>query len=98
MLERGKPVTAHRSGATSEDEGLLRSEKLQYLVRVPVLGEKAPIGVLVLGSAGSRKLTAEVLVFLETCGRQLGIAIENFRSLKQATRSQRQVRNTHDAA
>ena len=97
MLERGKPVTAHRSGATSEDEGLLRSEKLQYLVMVPVLGKKSPIGVLVLGSAGSRKLTAEELVFLETCGRQLGIAIENFRLLEQALRSQRQWRNTFDS-
>ncbi len=97
MLERGKPVTAHRSGATSEDEGLLRSEKLQYLVMVPVLGKKSPIGVLVLGSAGSRKLTAEELAFLETCGRQLGIAIENFRLLEQALRSQRQWRNTFDS-
>src|SRR5260370_258040 len=78
MLERGKPVTAHRPGATPEDEGLLRSEKLHYLVMVPVLRKKSPIGVLVRGSGGSRKLTAEELVFLATCGRQLGIAIENF--------------------
>ena len=35
--------------------------------------------------------------FLETCGRQLGIAIENFRLLEQALRSQRQWRNTFDS-
>jgi two-component system NtrC family sensor kinase len=35
--------------------------------------------------------------FLETCGRQLGIAIENFRLLEQVLRSQRQWRNTFDS-
>ena len=96
-LERGKPVTTHRGGAGSEDAGLLKSEKLQYVVMVPVLGKKSPIGLLVLGNAGNRKLTAEELEFLETCGRQLGIAIENFRLLEQALRSQRQWRNTFDS-
>ncbi len=101
-LERGKPVMASRigsnpAGATSEDAGLLKSEKIQYVVMVPVLGKKSPIGLLVLGSARARKLTAEELEFLETCGRQLGIAIENFRLLEQALRSQRQWRNTFDS-
>ena len=55
-LERGKPVMASRigsnpAGATSEDAGLLKSEKIQYAVMVPVLGKKSPIGLLVLGSA-----------------------------------------------
>jgi PAS domain S-box-containing protein len=97
MLERGKPVMANRAGASPEDAGLLKSEKLQYVVMVPVLGKKSAIGLLVLGSAGERKLTAEELEFLETCGRQLGIAIENFRLLEQALRSQRQWRNTFDS-
>jgi PAS domain S-box-containing protein len=97
MLERSRPVTAHRAGAPPEDAGLLKAEKLRYVVMVPVLGKKAPIGLLVLGSAGVRKLTVEELEFLETCGRQLGIAIENFRLLEQALRSQRQWRNTFDS-
>ena len=96
MLERGKPVKAHRS-ASPEDAGLLKAEKLQYVVMVPVLGKKSAIGLLFLGSAGTRKLTGEELEFLETCGRQLGIAIENFRLLEQALRSQRQWRNTFDS-
>jgi two-component system NtrC family sensor kinase len=96
-LERGKPVTAHRSEASPEDAGLLKAEKLRSVVMVPVLGKKAPIGLLVLGNAGTRKLTLEELEFLETCGRQLGIAIENFRLLEQALRSQRQWRNTFDS-
>jgi PAS domain S-box-containing protein len=97
MLERGKPVKAHRGEAGPEDAGLLKAEKLHTVLMVPVLGKKSAIGLLVLGSAGTRKLTAEELEFLETCGRQLGIAIENFRLLEQALRSQRQWRNTFDS-
>jgi PAS domain S-box-containing protein len=96
-LAAGKPVMVHRDGAGSEDSGLLKSEKIQYVVMVPVLGKKSPIGLLILGSGGARNLTVEELEFLETCGRQLGIAIENFRLLEQALRSQRQWRNTFDS-
>src|ERR1700692_4529379 len=64
---------------------------------VPVLGKKSAIGLLVLGRTRARQLTVEELEFLETCGRQLGIAIENFRLLEQALRSQRQWRNTFDS-
>jgi two-component system NtrC family sensor kinase len=97
MLKRGKPVKAHGSGASPEDAGLLKSEKLSSVVMVPVLGKKTPSGLLVLGNVPARKLTAEELEFLESCGRQLGIAIENFRLLEQALRSQRQWRNTFDS-
>src|SRR4029077_8216482 len=96
-LERGKPVMAHRAGASPEDVKWLKTEKIVYVVMVPVLGKKAAIGLLVLGATRSRQLTAEELEFLETCGRQLGIAIENFRLLEQALRSQRQWRNTFDS-
>src|SRR5580692_6606330 len=97
MLERGRAVTAAANEAGSEDSGLLEQEKLKYVVMVPVLGKKSSIGLLMLGSAAPRKLTPEELEFLETCGRQLGIAIENFRLLEQALRSQRQWRNTFDS-
>src|SRR5580700_5574435 len=96
MLERGKAVKAHRSGDGPEDAALVKAGKLQYVVMLPGLGKKSAIGLLVLGSTGTRKLTAEELEFLETCGRQLGIAIENFRLLEQTLRSQRQWRNTFD--
>ena len=96
MLERCRPVVAEASEASAEDAGLLSSEKLRYVVMVPVVGKKSSIGLIVLASARARKLTAEELDFLETCGRQLGIAIENFRLLEQALRSQRQWRNTFD--
>jgi len=97
MLERGKPQTTPTEAASSEDAGLLKSERIHSLLMVPVVGKKAPIGLLVLGNARDRKLTAEELDFLETCGRQLGIAVENFRLLEQVLRSQRQWRNTFDS-
>src|SRR5580698_7406716 len=97
MMERGRPVVAAASEAIPEDVDLLASEKLRYVVMVPVVGKKSSIGLMVLGSARARKLTADELDFLETCGRQLGIAIENFRLLEQALRSQRQWRNTFDS-
>jgi two-component system NtrC family sensor kinase len=97
MLAHGMPTIARRVDAGLDDESLLKAEKLRYLWMVPVVGKKAPIGVLVLGSARKRKLTGEELDFLETCGRQLGIAVENFRLLEQVLRSQRQWRNTFDS-
>ena len=97
LLERGKIVFAHRAGAVPEDSEQLKAEKILYVLMVPVLGKKVPIGLLALGSTHARKLTADELEFLETCGRQLGIAIENFRLQEQALRSQRQWRNTFDS-
>ncbi len=96
-LSGGKPVIAHRAGATPEDARWLKPEKILYVVMVPVLGKKSPIGLLVLGSTHSRQLTVEELEFLETFGRHLGLALENFRLLEQALRSQRQWRNTFDS-
>jgi PAS domain S-box-containing protein len=96
-LERGKPEIARKAGTNPENEQLLKTERIRHLLMVPVLGKKAPIGLLILASERERKLTAEELDFLETCGRQLGIAVENFRLLEQVLRSQRQWRNTFDS-
>jgi PAS domain S-box-containing protein len=97
LMQRGKPVSTHRAGATPEDAELLKAEKILWLVTVPVLGKKSPIGLLVLGSSAVKKPAADELQFFETCGRQLGTAIENFRLQEQALRSQRQWRNTFDS-
>jgi PAS domain S-box-containing protein len=97
MLAQGTVQIPKRGDPTPEDEQLLKSEKLLHLVIVPVLGKKSPIGLILLGSPHERKLTAEELDFLEICGRQLGIAVENFRLLEQVLRSQRQWRNTFDS-
>src|SRR5580658_6710830 len=55
ILDRGTPVATHRAGASPEDAGLLKSERIHYVVMTPVLGKKAPIGLLVLGSARNRR-------------------------------------------
>ncbi|MGA6984052.1 MAG: PAS domain S-box protein, partial [Candidatus Sulfotelmatobacter sp.] len=67
------------------------------LLLLPVLGKKAPIGLLTFANARAGKLTPEEVEFLGTCARQLGIAIENFRLQEQVLRSQRQWRNTFDS-
>ena len=97
MLQRGRPVVARRDAAAPEGPELLKAEKIFYVVMVPVLARKSPVGLLVLGSSIDKKLTVEEEDFLATCGRQLGIAVENFRLQEQALRSQRQWRNTFDS-
>jgi PAS domain S-box-containing protein len=96
-MQRGKPVCAHRAGAPPEDAELLKSERILWLVMVPILGKKSPLGLVVLGSSAAKQLTVEELEFLDTFGHQLGFAIENFRLQEQALRSQRQWRNTFDS-
>jgi len=97
IIARGKPIAGHRAGATPQDADLLKSRRLKFVVLVPVLGKKSAIGLMILGRTEAIKLTLEELEFLETYGRQLGIATENFRLLEQALRSQRQWRNTFDS-
>ena len=97
LLARGKPEAVRRDGENPEDGQLMKSEKIRHLLMVPVLGKKSPIGLLILGSTGDRKLTAEELDFLGTCGHHLGIAVENFFLLEQVLRSQGQWRNTFDS-
>src|SRR5579871_4738872 len=97
LLEHGHPLITKIAGANPEDAGVLAQEHVRHVVMLPVLGKKSPVGLLVLGSRHGRTLTPDEIGFLETCGRQLGIAIENFRLLEQALRSQRQWRNTFDS-
>jgi PAS domain S-box-containing protein len=97
QLWDGRPQEFRRNEFKAENLQLLRSERINELLVLPVLGKKAPIGILLLGSARKRKATPEDLDFLATCGRHLGIAIENFRLLEQVLRSQRQWRNTFDS-
>jgi two-component system NtrC family sensor kinase len=97
MLARSQAVATHPAAANPEDATLLKSEKLRQIVMIPVLGKKSPIGLLVLGNRWTTKPTAEELQFLEICGRQLGLAIENVRLLEQTLRSQRQWKNTFDS-
>ena len=86
-----------REAAGPEPELCLENEKIHHLVMVPVVGNKSPIGLLLLGTRGSRQWTPDELEFLQACAKQLAVAVENFRLLEQVLRSQRQWINTFDS-
>ena len=86
-----------RAAAAPELEASLAAEKIRQVVMVPVVGNKSPIGLLLLGVSGSRQWTPEELEFLQSCAKQLAVAVENFRLLEQVLRSQRQWINTFDS-
>ncbi len=101
LLEKPEPLVLsndiQKNGAAPETPECLSNEKIRQVVLLPVVGKKAPIGLLLLGSSGSRLWTSEELDFLQTCALQLAIAVENFRLLEQVLRSQRQWMNTFDS-
>ena len=80
-----------------EHQECLKDEKLNQLVTVPVIGNKAPVGVLTLGTRASREWNSEETEFLQACAKQIAVAVENFRLLEQVLRSQRQWMNTFDS-
>jgi len=97
FLNQPAPKVTTPSAAAPEPEECLKTEKIHQLVMVPVAGNKSPIGLLLLGSSGNRQWTAEELDFLQSCAKQLAVAVENFRLLEQVLRSQRQWINTFDS-
>ena len=97
LMEKPEPRVTTRDEAGPEISLCLENEKIRQIVMLPVVGKKAPIGLLLLGNSGSRGWTTEELDFLQTCALQLAIAVENFRLLEQVLRSQRQWMNTFDS-
>ncbi|MGH9494944.1 MAG: GAF domain-containing protein, partial [Candidatus Sulfotelmatobacter sp.] len=97
LLEHPEAVVANRETPAPESKESMRSEKIRQLVTVPVLGNKAPVGLLMLGNSGNRRWTFDELEYLQDCAKQLAVAIENFRLLEQVLRSQRQWINTFDS-
>ncbi len=97
LLEHSAPEVSKPSASGQEPQECLVSGKIRQLVTVPVIGNKAPVGLLMLGSSGNRQWTLEELDFLQACAKQLAVAVENFRLLEQVLRSQRQWINTFDS-
>jgi len=97
LLEKPEPRVTKRDAAALETIESLETEKIRQVVMLPVVGKKAPIGLLLLGNSGNRSWTTDELDFLQTCALQLAIAVENFRLLEQILRSQRQWMNTFDS-
>ena len=63
----------------------------------PVVGNKSPVGLLMIGHSSGRQWTPEELEFVQGSARQIALAVENFRLLEQVLRSQRQWMNTFDS-
>ncbi|HTS36272.1 MAG TPA: ATP-binding protein [Candidatus Solibacter sp.] len=97
LLEEAKPHIAKCESGLPETVEVLTREKIRQMVIIPVIGKKSPVGLLMIGGSSSRKWTQEELDFLQACGRQLAMAVENFRLLEQVLRSQRQWVNTFDS-
>jgi len=96
LIEKPTSNIAKRSDSDEPQESL-ESERIHQVVTIPVLGSKAPVGLLMLGTRMSRGWSSEELEFLEACAKQLAVAVENFRLLEQVLRSQRQWMNTFDS-
>src|SRR5579862_9494174 len=96
IAQPGAQVTT-RNAPGPEPKESLAAEKISQLVMVPVVGNKSPIGLLLLGSSAIRQWTPEELAFLQGCAKQVAVAVENFRLLEQVLRSQRQWINTFDS-
>ena len=97
MWERPAAQVVAADKAESEPLECLQNEKIRQVVIVPVVGNKAPVGLLMLGHSRSRQWTPDELEFLQACAKQLALAVENFRLLEQVLRSQRQWMNTFDS-
>jgi PAS domain S-box-containing protein len=97
ILSHADAQVTRRDDAGHEPKEALEHEKIRQVLTVPVLGGKAPVGLLMLGHSYGRKWTEEELEFLQACGKQLALAVENFRLLEQVLRSQRQWMNTFDS-
>ena len=97
LLAQSAPLVSSRSQASQESAECLQREKIHQLITVPVIGNKAPVGLLMLGHSYNRQWTPEELEFLQACAKQLALAVENFRLLEQVLRSQRQWMNTFDS-
>ncbi len=97
LLENPEPRATGRDNAEPEASGLLEVENISQVILAPVVGNKSPVGLLMLGHSIRRHWTAEELEFVQTCARQLASGVENFRLLEQVLRSQRQWINTFDS-
>ncbi len=97
FLNQPEPHVIKHSASVTEPASCLAGEQIRQLIEVPVVGNKAPVGLLLLGSSGFRQWTPEELEFLQSVAKQVAVAVENFRLLELVLRSQRQWINTFDS-
>lgn len=97
LWEKRTPLMEKAAKAVVEPSECLTSEKIRQHIVIPVVGSKSPVGLLMAGHSSARQWTRDEVEFLESCARQLALAVENFRLLEQVLRSQRQWMNTFDS-
>jgi PAS domain S-box-containing protein len=97
LWEKPGPQVTTPAKAAPEAAEQLKPEKIRQVVLAPVIGQRSPVGLLLLGSSTRRQWTREELEFLQSCAQQLAIAVENSRLVEQVLRSQRQWTNTFDS-
>jgi PAS domain S-box-containing protein len=97
LWQKRAPKVEKAEKAANEPAECLAVEKIRQLVILPVVGNKSPVGLLMIGHSSARQWTVDELGFLQSCARQIALAVENFRLLEQVLRSQRQWMNTFDS-
>ncbi|HEV2399248.1 MAG TPA: ATP-binding protein [Candidatus Sulfotelmatobacter sp.] len=97
LWEKRNTLVSPADKTETEPAECLQTEKIREVITVPVVGNKSPVGLLLIGHSWKRRWTPEELEFLQACSRQLALALENFRLLEQVLRSQRQWMNTFDS-
>ena len=65
LLGQSSALVTKTADAGHEPKEALGNEKIRQVVTVPVLGGKAPVGLLMLGHSFGRQWTAEELEFLQ---------------------------------
>ncbi|MEW6279025.1 MAG: GAF domain-containing sensor histidine kinase [Candidatus Eremiobacterota bacterium] len=63
----------------ADSSAAISREGLQSLAAVPIPGPHGPVGVLVIGSTGTVRVSEEHLMLLEAVTNQVGVALENAR-------------------
>jgi PAS domain S-box-containing protein len=96
-FREGKPAVVKVSEVDESVRTVLKNERFNHVVLVPVLGKKSVIGTLSLGSRHRISYAPEEMEFLATSAHQLGLAVENLRLVEQILRSHRQWTNTFDS-
>lgn len=76
---------------------VFQREKLRQLVVVAIPGRKSVVGNLVLASRSGRAYAPDELRFLQDCGRQLGLTLENLHLVEDILRTHRQWSNTFES-
>ena len=87
LLRAGEVGVVPAESAQPEMKALIREQKINHLLIVPVIGKSSRIGVFVLAMRRARSYTKNDRLFLKMVATQLGLAAENRGLLQQLVSS-----------